>query len=235
MLYKKAKGKILRLFTLFKLSNHTTMEIHFETALQLLISLIIGTAIGLEREYRSKAAGLRTMIMICFGSTIFTELSISIGGDSSPDRVASAVITGIGFLGGGVIFKDGLTINGITTATTIWIAAALGMAVGAGEYFIALIGSVVVLIVLSLFEKIQRVIVRRHQARSYRITFEEDENFIKALETEIKKLELRFHKARDTKNENDYTVLYEVYGSEKKLDALNVFLKSLPQVKSYEY
>ena len=148
MLYKKAKGKILRLFTLFKLSNNTTMEIHFETALQLLISLIIGTAIGLEREYRSKAAGLRTMIMICFGSTIFTELSISIGGDSSPDRVASAVITGIGFLGGGVIFKDGLTINGITTATTIWIAAALGMAVGAGEYFIALIGSVVVLIVL---------------------------------------------------------------------------------------
>ena len=210
------------------------MEIHFETALQLLISFVIGTAIGLEREYRSKAAGLRTMIMICFGSTIFTEISISIG-ESSPDRIASTIITGIGFLGAGVIFKDGLTINGITTATTIWIAAALGMAVGAGEYFIALIGSVVVLIVLSLFENIQRKVVRLHQARSYRITFEEDENFISALEKEINKLQLRFHKARDIKNENDYTVVYEVYGREEKLETLNLFLKSMTQVKSYEY
>jgi putative Mg2+ transporter-C (MgtC) family protein len=210
------------------------MEIHFETALQLLISFVIGTAIGLEREYRSKAAGLRTMIMICFGSTIFTEISISLG-VSSPDRIASTIITGIGFLGAGVIFKDGLTINGITTATTIWIAAALGMAVGAGEYFIALIGSVVVLIVLSLFENIQRIIVRLHQARSYKITFEEDETFIPTLEKEINKLQLQFHKTRDVKNENDYGVVYEVYGREDKLETLNVFLKSMPQVKSYEY
>lgn len=210
------------------------MELHLETALQLLISFIIGTAIGLEREYRSKAAGLRTMIMICFGSTIFTEISISIG-ESSPDRIASTIITGIGFLGAGVIFKDGLSINGITTATTIWIAAALGMAVGAGEYFIALIGSVVVLIVLSLFENIQRVIVRLHQARSYRITFEEDQNFTATLEKEIKKLRLRFLKSRDMKNDNDFTVVYEVFGGEKKLEDLNAFLKSMPQVKSYEY
>src|SRR3989337_1315813 len=206
------------------------MEINFETALQLLISLAIGTVIGLEREYRSKAAGLRTMIMICFGSTMFTEISIVIGG-SSPDRIASTIITGIGFLGAGVIFKDGLSINGITTATTIWIAAALGMAVGAGQYFIAMIGSVVVLIVLSLFENIQRMIVRMHQARAYKITFEEDETFISTLEKEINKRGLRFHKARDIKNQHDFSVLYEVFGSEKKLENLNVFLKSAPQVQ----
>ena len=110
------------------------MDITFqsETALQLLFSFIIGTAIGIEREYRSKAAGLRTMIMICLGSTIFTELSMVIG-NGSEDRIASNIITGIGFLGAGVIFKDGLSISGITTATTIWITAALGMAVGAGQ------------------------------------------------------------------------------------------------------
>jgi putative Mg2+ transporter-C (MgtC) family protein len=210
------------------------MEINFETALQLLISFVIGSAIGLEREYRSKAAGLRTMIMICFGSTIFTEISIAIGG-SSPDRIASTIITGIGFLGAGVIFKDGLSINGITTATTIWIAAALGMAVGAGQYFIALIGSVVVLIVLTLFENIQRVIVRMHQARSYKITFEEDGFFIASLEAEIKKLNLQFHKARDVKNLTDSTISYEIFGGEKKLDDLNVYLKSSSQVKAYEY
>lgn len=210
------------------------MEIELETALQLLISFVIGSAIGMEREYRSKAAGLRTMIMICIGSTVFTEISISIG-ESSPDRIASNVITGIGFLGAGVIFKDGLTINGITTATTIWIAAALGMAVGAGEYFVALIGSVVVLIVLSSFEKLQRIIVRIHQARSYKITFEKDETLLAAFENEVNKLELRFNKARDMKNETTYTVIYEIYGSERKLETLNSYLKAAPHVKAYEY
>jgi putative Mg2+ transporter-C (MgtC) family protein len=210
------------------------MELHGESALQLLLSFGIGTAIGLEREYRSKAAGLRTMIMICFGSTIFTQISLSIG-DSSPDRIASNIITGIGFLGAGVIFKDGLSINGITTATTIWIAAALGMAVGAGEYFIALIGSAVVLIVLSLFENLQRIIVRSHQARSYKITFEDDETLIPSLEKELKRLKLSFLKAKDIKNETHFTILYEVYGSEKKLESLNAYLKGKPEVKAYEY
>lgn len=210
------------------------MEIEYELALQLLISFVIGSAIGLEREYRSKAAGLRTMIMICIGSTVFTQISISIGGDST-DRIASNIITGIGFLGAGVIFKDGLSINGITTATTIWISAALGMAVGSGEYFIALLGSVVVLIVLSLFEKIQRIVVRIHQARTYRITFEEDNNFLRVFEGVLHKLNLRFQKAKDLKNETDFTVLYEIYGREKKLEELNAFLKETPQVKSFEY
>jgi putative Mg2+ transporter-C (MgtC) family protein len=172
--------------------------------------------------------------MICFGSTIFTEISIAIGG-VSPDRIASTIITGIGFLGAGVIFKDGLSINGITTATTIWIAAALGMAVGAGEYFIALFGSAMVLIVLTLFENVQRLVVRLHQARSYKITFQEDGVFVSALEAQIKNLDLRFHKARDLKNEADSIVTYEIFGREKRLEELNVYLKSAKQVKSYEY
>src|SRR5688572_2283295 len=107
------------------------IALDYESAFRIILSLMIGTAIGIEREYRSKAAGLRTMIMICLGATIFTEISLSID-SASPDRIASTVVTGIGFLGAGVIFRDGLTVSGITTATTIWIAAALGMAVGAG-------------------------------------------------------------------------------------------------------
>ena len=135
-----------------------------ELAWRLLISFCIGTAIGFEREYRSKAAGLRTMIMICLGSTIFTELSILIS-PSSPDRIASTIVTGIGFLGAGVIFKDGLTVSGITTATTIWITAAMGMAVGMGQYFIAIFGLAGVLIVLAVFEKFQYLVEQLHQTR----------------------------------------------------------------------
>src|SRR5688572_17614876 len=209
------------------------MEIQLETAIQLLISFVIGSAIGLEREYRSKAAGLRTMIMICVGSTIFTEISISIGG-SSPDRIASNIITGIGFLGAGVIFKDGLTISGITTATTIWIAAALGMAVGAGEYFIATLGSVAVLVVLTVFENFKLLISRHHQARTYKITFS-DRHFEDALNTEIKRLKLAFRQDRDMKHEDHTILVYEIAGREKRLDELNTFLKKETRVKSYEY
>jgi putative Mg2+ transporter-C (MgtC) family protein len=212
----------------------TEFTIEYETALQLLLSFFIGTAIGVEREYRSKAAGLRTMIMICLGSTIFTEISMSIGA-SSPDRIASNIITGIGFLGAGVIFKDNLTISGITTATTIWISAALGMAVGAGEYFIALAGSVVVLIVLTLFENAKQVISRIHQARTYKITIPQDDSFVELLETELKKLQLKFQQERHMKNMEDYILMYEVFGSDKKLNTFNVFLTHDARVKSYEY
>lgn len=209
------------------------MQFDLETALQLLISFAIGTAIGTEREYRSKAAGLRTMIMICLGSTIFTELSITLG-VSSPDRVASNIITGIGFLGAGVIFKDGLTISGITTATTIWITAALGMAVGAGEYFIALVGSVVILIVLTWFEGFQKYITRAHQERTYRITFH-TEGFDDKLKDDLRQLKLKFRKEKDMKGKNDYTIIYQVYGGESNLDILNDRLKAYPDVISYEY
>src|SRR5512139_2330790 len=159
------------------------MEIDYEFGWRLLISFGIGTIIGIEREYRSKAAGLRTMIMICLGSTIFTEVSIQLGGD----RIASTIVSGIGFLGAGVIFKDGLTISGITTATTIWISAALGMAVGAGEYFIAWSGCMILLLVLSALQPITRAIDRFHQVRSYRISYIDNNGFRLWLETELTK------------------------------------------------
>ncbi len=210
------------------------MEMDFEFGLRLLISFAIGTAIGLEREYRSKAAGLRTMIMICLGATIFTEISIQLGGDT-PDRIASTIISGIGFLGAGVIFKDGLSVSGITTATTIWISAALGMAVGAGEYFIAVIGSAVVLIVLVLFEKIQTIIEHIHQSRSYKITVEGNSEFESSLLQEIKKLKLGGKKKKDYKEGNLSILIYEVVGSEKDLNAFNIQLKEDNRVKAYDY
>jgi putative Mg2+ transporter-C (MgtC) family protein len=210
------------------------MDVDIEIALRLFLSFAIGSVIGIEREYRSKAAGLRTMIVICVGSTIFTEISLSIG-DASPDRIASNIITGIGFLGAGVIFKDGLTISGITTATTIWISAALGMAVGAGEYFVALIGSALVLIVLTVFEYFKFWIIRIHQSRTYRITFHHGEKFAHDLRNEISKLKLQLRPERDMKNEELSILVFEISGRESKLDNLNHFLKNDPRVKSYEY
>ncbi len=209
-------------------------DLDMEQAIRLLISFGIGTAIGLEREYRSKAAGLRTMIMICMGSTIFTQISINIGG-TSPDRIASTIVTGVGFLGAGVIFKDGLSITGITTATTIWISAALGMAVGAGEYFVSIIGSGLVLIVLIAFEKLQLVIERLHQTRSYKISLSRNHAFEQALKEELHLIKLDYRKKKDLKDKENIVVIYEIFGNEKRLDQFNEFLKSQPSVLSYEY
>lgn len=210
------------------------MEFDAEIAFRLVLSFIIGTALGVEREYRSKAAGLRTMIVICLGSTIFTEISISIGG-SSPDRIASNIITGIGFLGAGVIFKDGLSISGITTATTIWIAAALGMAVGAGEYMIAVVSSGVVLVVLTAFEKVKMWIENFHQVRTYKITLTEEEPFRKMLTDEVIKRGVRCRFERDMKSETSHVLVCEFAGRREKLDQLNEFLKRDARVKAYDY
>lgn len=211
---------------------HMNFHIDVEIGLQLLISFILGAAIGLEREYNSKAAGLRTMIMICLGSTIFTELSMMLGGDN-PDRIAANIVTGVGFLGAGVIFKDGLSITGITTATTIWIAAALGMAVGAGEYFIAVVSTGVIIIVLSVFNKIQLWVERINQTHTYRITFTDIND--QKTQTEIETHPLQFYRKRTIKEKGKYTVFYEVTGSQKKLVAFTQYLKQNNQIESFEY
>jgi putative Mg2+ transporter-C (MgtC) family protein len=200
----------------------------------LLISFVVGSAIGFEREYRSKAAGLRTMLMICLGSTIFTEMSLSIDSDSK-DRIASNIVTGVGFLGAGVIFKDGLTVTGLTTASTIWISAALGTAIGMGEYFVAFVGSGIVLIVLSLLEKFQTVIEHMHQVRSYKISFKMETPFAQDFETELKRQKIEFRKKRDLKEDNFFLVIYDISGREKKLNELNLLLKKDDRVLSYEY
>ena len=205
-----------------------------EFAWRLLISFCIGTAIGFEREYRSKAAGLRTMIMICMGSTIFTEIGMIIS-PANPDRIASTIVTGIGFLGAGVIFKDGLSITGLTTATTIWISAALGMAVGAGQYFIAIFGSIGVLVVLAVFERFQYLVDRMHQTRTYRVKF--DKNLVGEIKLGAitKELKLEFRKRREVKDQDTIVVVYEVSGKEKKLDEFNLYLRGDEKVKAFEY
>jgi putative Mg2+ transporter-C (MgtC) family protein len=210
---------------------HADVEILY----RLLISFGIGTAIGLEREYRSKAAGLRTMIMICLGSTIFTQVSMGLGGVSNPDRIASTIVSGIGFLGAGVIFKDGLSITGITTATTIWISAALGMAVGAGEYFIALIGGGIVLIVLIILEKIQVMLERSHQTRTYRISFDEPGGYEQEINQKLHQLKLGFRRKRDLKTDKCSVIVYEIFGSANHFNQFHDFLKKEKAIRSYEY
>jgi len=129
--------------------------------LRLLLAAGLGAAIGLEREYRQKPAGLRTNILIALGSALFTTLSQQLGGGVSADRIAAQVVTGIGFLGGGAILRSGLTVHGMTTAATIWVNAAVGMAAGSGHYATATTATAITLAVLALLPPIEGFFERR--------------------------------------------------------------------------
>lgn len=118
---------------------------------KLLIAILAGGGIGLEREMRGKPAGLRTNILICLGSALLMDLSIRITQDSGvgdPGRIAAQVVTGIGFLGAGTILHTRGAITGLTSAATIWVVAAIGLTVGAGYHFEALGATATVMIVL---------------------------------------------------------------------------------------
>ena len=129
---------------------------------RLLLAAVLGAAIGLEREYRGKPAGLRTNILIALASALFTVLSIAIGGGgATPDRIAAQIVTGIGFLGGGAILRSGNTIHGLTTAATIFVNAAIGMAAGAGEFATATVATGLTLIVLAVLVPIESYFDRR--------------------------------------------------------------------------
>lgn len=134
--------------------------------IRVLSSVLLGFAIGLEREMTNKYAGLRTNILVCLGACLFTIISIygfpevSVTGDElgtrDTARVAAQVVTGIGFIGGGTVLRHGATVFGLTTAATLWVSASIGMACGAGMYGLAIVAtvlSILVLVSVRLFEK----------------------------------------------------------------------------------
>jgi putative Mg2+ transporter-C (MgtC) family protein len=137
-------------------------RIHFSTFEQmvlsgpslqrLLMACGMGGLIGLEREWRHKDSGLRTNILICMGSALFTIMSVAIAGEDSPNRgqIAANVVQGIGFLGAGLILHTKNRVLGLTSATTVWVVAAIGMTCGAGLYLVALLSTVLVLVALQI-------------------------------------------------------------------------------------
>ena len=135
---------------------------------KILLSVVLGGAVGFEREFRDKAAGFRTLIFICMGSCLFTILSVKMAsfgdtrleGAGDATRIAATVVAGVGFLGAGAILHQRGHITGLTTAAAIWLVAALGMGVGAGEFALALLVTSVAIVVLWLFPAVERWIDR---------------------------------------------------------------------------
>jgi putative Mg2+ transporter-C (MgtC) family protein len=141
-----------------------------ELAIRLLAGLALGAIIGLERELHSQPAGFRTHSLVCLGATIFTIVSgYGFAGDRvDPTRIAAQIVSGIGFIGAGTILQYRGHIRGLTTAASLWAVAAIGMAVGAGLYVLAGLGTVLILVVLALLDRVEAFTRRRLELESAR-------------------------------------------------------------------
>lgn len=160
-----------------------------------LLAILLCGLIGIERELRAKQAGLKTMIMIGLGATLFTILSIKVG-PTSQDRIASNIVTGIGFLGAGVIFREENRIKGLTTACVIWIVAAIGMAIGGGYYEQATTVTFVVLMALIFFPYLEELVERASITREYKLVKKYENEGLDHYEEYIKTSGLKFHRGK---------------------------------------
>lgn len=149
-----------------------------EAILRLFFALLLGSIIGMEREFTQQPAGLRTHILVCLGSAVFTILSISnltagmdlgsvaAGADiritRDPARIAAQIVTGIGFIGGGAVLRHGASVRGLTTAASLWMMASIGMLAGTGHYRLSLVATLITFLVLFTIGNVERSVFRKH-------------------------------------------------------------------------
>ncbi len=155
-----------------------------EVLLPLGFALVIGIALGLERELAHKPAGLRTQALITFGTTVFIIAARSMGVEAD-GRVAANVLTGLGFLGAGVILRDRGNIRGLTTAALIWVNGALGIAVGLQQYILALCGAAIALLTLRTLSTVEQRMGKKCRTLHYEIVAEETEKLTQAVHEEL--------------------------------------------------
>ncbi|MBW2983533.1 MgtC/SapB family protein [Candidatus Woesearchaeota archaeon] len=124
-------------------------SIELEQIIKILLAVVLGSIIGIERKSEQKPAGLRTYVLVCLGATLISIISIEyFGGD--PARIAAGIVTGIGFLGAGAIIAERGTVHGLTTAASLWVMAAVGLGIGLGAYLLATVVTIAVLAILAL-------------------------------------------------------------------------------------
>lgn len=204
-------------------------DIANQDLIKIALAVLCGGLLGLERQYKNKTAGFRTIILICLGSTIFTMIAQRTG------QVANInIVTGVGFIGAGVVFKDSINVSGLTTAAVIWISAAIGMAVGSGNYSLSLISTLLTLTVLLLFNMLEVYIDKVHHDKLFIILFTDAgyEN-MEPVEQMIKTQQLKSRIVQITKKEGCLQAAILVTGHHDSIRQLDEKLLLMPQIKSF--
>jgi len=200
---------------------------------QLALATLLGGAIGLERELGGKPAGLRTNILICLGAVLYTSLSIDIAGDrADPGRVAAQIVTGVGFIGAGTILHARGAVVGLTSAATIWVVAAIGVALGARHYLEAIGATLFVVAVLQGLGRAEQLIAR-HTTRS-RITVHArpDPSPLEDLETVVGRTGLEVVQVAQRRENVDLVLDYEFLGPKRLHDQVMIALLHHPAVRT---
>lgn len=192
------------------------LALRLDLLVRLVLAVVLGGAIGWEREASGKPAGLRTNILICVGATLFTDLSIRFGALAvggavrDPARIAAQIVTGIGFLGAGTIIQARGTVTGLTTAATLWVVAGIGMSVGSGSYLEAGGATLLVLVVLVLLAPLENAITRRRPAH-FRIILEPAAGAGEIVEEDVLEVGLRITRRRIEKDAKLRSVILHLW------------------------
>ncbi|WP_428331452.1 MgtC/SapB family protein [Mucilaginibacter sp.] len=197
--------------------------------IKILLAVLCGGILGLERQYKNKTAGFRTVILICLGATIYTMVAQRAGAG-----VNINIVTGIGFIGAGVIFKDNITVSGLTTAAVIWMSAAIGMAVGSGNYMLGIFSTILTILVLLLFSMIERYIDKVHHDKLFVIVFTnavyENKDMVEQL---IVANQLKSRLVQLTKKDGCLQIALLVTGHRDNISVLDEQLLQMPQIKAF--
>ncbi|MEO7084533.1 MAG: MgtC/SapB family protein [Gemmatimonadaceae bacterium] len=187
---------------------------------KLLLATLVGGAIGIEREIAGKPAGLRTNVLICIGSAFFTLVSVELAGPGGdPTRIIGQIVTGIGFLGAGAILHGGGSVNGLTTAATVWVVAAIGVAVGVGAYIEALGATILVMAVLVGLRPLElRLQAKRH--RLHAVLRVKPGVVFDAFEKLLVEGGVHVYARRTFEHDTDRTFDLDLIGSTLQLDAI---------------
>lgn len=211
------------------------MHLNPEDILKIGLAVVAGGIIGIEREFRDKAAGFRTLIFISTGATLFTILSVLIARDKDPGRVAANIVTGVGFLGAGVIMRDGGRITGLTTAATIWMTAAVGMAIGSGQYLLSGVMVLTALMVLWLFPYLEIQIDQKREERTYEIVCPASIKKFEQLEVAFRECGLRVQNQRQIKSGDEMTCSWHTSGApQNHKHLIQKFLED-PDIKEFRF
>jgi putative Mg2+ transporter-C (MgtC) family protein len=208
----------------------------FENLIKLGMAVLIGGFVGAEREFRDKAAGFRTIILITVGSALFTIFSMSMDPGFTRTRIAANIVTGIGFLGAGAIVREHGRVGGLTTAATIWLAAALGMGIGGGELIFVAISTLTVLFVLLIFPRLEIWIDRIRESRSYKIVFSADNiEKLDLIEKAFKSRELFVYEHHQSKIGDTIIGTWHTMGSPKNHDQFVSDMLKDKEIREFVY
>lgn len=215
------------------------MTNHWELVdiLKALMAVTAGIILGAERELKDKTAGLKTITVICLGSALFSIISYKVGmADHETTRIASYIVSGVGFLGAGVIFKDGFTVNGLTTAGIIWLSAAIGTAIGFGEFYLAATFIAASLLIIYSSPLINKLLWPRKQSRSLIFTIAK----VNALRKEeilshIKQYCYKVEEKRMESGKDQITIMAETVIWHKHIRDMETYLVTNEMIQSFSF